>query len=138
MDPRVSPVHVLDAREFGMHPAKSAAENRRALEAMLAQAVDGARVEIRIPAIRTYEIGGEAEVESEPGASVTIEGRGGRTELRQTEEGKGVFNLGNADRDKPMGDVVLRDISLEGRQQLRDAGEGIYIAGSNGVLEQDR
>ncbi|MGA7356323.1 MAG: hypothetical protein WBW76_12915 [Candidatus Cybelea sp.] len=137
MDPRVPPVHVLDAREFGMHPAKSAAENRRALEAMLAQAVDGARVEIRIPAIGTYEIAGEVEVEPEPGASATIEGSGGRAELRQTEEGKGVFNHGNADRDKPTGDVALRDISLEGRQQLRDVGEGIYIAGDGG-LEQDR
>jgi hypothetical protein len=138
MDRRVPPVHVLDARKFGMHPAMCGAENRRALRAMVDRAANGAHVEIRIPAIGTYEIAGDVEVEPEPGASVPIEGSGGRAELRQTEEYKGVLDLGYADRDKPMGDVALRDISLEGRQQLRDAGEGIYIAGSNGVSEQDR
>jgi hypothetical protein len=113
MDSRVPPVHVLGARGFGMHPAKNAAENRRALKAILAQAVDDTHVEIRIPSTGTYEIAGDVEVEPEPGTSATIEGSA-----------------------KPIGDPALRDISLEARQQLRDVGEGIYLTGDGG-LEQN-
>lgn len=120
---------IFDAREFGMDPANSGTENRRALQAMIDAAADGASVEIRIPPTGGYEIAGEVIIAPRAPSLASIAGVGGHAALRQTEDDKNVFVIHDEDNADHLGNVAFTNLSLQRRVEPGACNRAITFEG---------